>query len=30
MFTKAHIRNYRFRMFTDRYVMVRVGIPDPN
>jgi Prolyl oligopeptidase family len=23
MFTKAHIRKYRFRMFTDRYVMRR-------
>ena len=23
MFTKEHIRNYQFRMFTDRYVCVR-------
>lgn len=26
MFTKAQVRNFRFRMFTDRYVLPRVAI----
>lgn len=27
MFTKAHIRKYRFRMFTDRYPSLPIYIP---